>query len=192
MGNLTTPSDPGHPDGANAALAIRMLEAGAPFVGVGISGDSSFDLHSDEETMAPALFARTGQILAGIHFSLTRMNMIDDVVVMVMSEFNRTVYPGAYNNAHGSDHGDGPLYGMAPTWRYQPVIAFGGGIKPKVISGTDPDTNNPASASTSATRILVTLAKLGGVPDDALLWTPNADTFWDGNDIGDGLWSLWS
>jgi hypothetical protein len=169
-----------------------MLEAGAPFVALGLIGDdpqNGFDLHGAEETKAPPLFAHSAQIIAGIHFVLTNMGLLDSTVVVVVSEFNRTCYPGGYNGGRGSDHGQGPYYGSTPSWRYQPVVMFGGGIKPKLVNPTDPDTNNPITDSCSATRILYTLAKLAGVPDEAIPYSTNPDTFFDGPD---GLWSLWT
>src|SRR5262249_41554859 len=66
VGNVITQSSTGDGEGANVALAIRMLQMGSPTVAVGVG---NFDRHSQEKQQGPLLYGRFGRMLAGIYFA---------------------------------------------------------------------------------------------------------------------------
>jgi hypothetical protein len=177
-------------DGAarNVALAIRLLQLGAPAACVSIGG---FDTHDSEVQKAPRLYSRFARFVAGVHFALGRIpdpggggSLLDNTLVVTTSEFGRSgVEPGGFNAGDGTDHGD------APSWRNQAHVVFGAGVVPKRLHDTD-DNNVPAGAPASTHALLATIASATGVPQDTIdrLWPPGTGLYPEGGP----LWDLWA
>jgi hypothetical protein len=178
----------GTPDAGarNVALALRLLQLGAPAACVSIGG---FDTHDSEAQRAPRLYTRFARFLAGIHFALGRMpdpgggSMLDHTLVVTTSEFGRSGIDGGFNAGQGTDHGDGP------GWRYQAHVAFGAGITAKRLHPTDDD-NVPIGKPCSTHRLLATVAAAVGAPTDEIdkLWPSGSPLFPEGGP----LWDLWA
>jgi hypothetical protein len=170
----------------NVALALRLLQLGAPAVSVSIGG---FDTHDSEVQKAPALYTRFARFVAGIHFALARMpdpgggTMLDHTLVVTTSEFGRSGVDGGFNAGQGTDHGGGP------GWRYQAHVVFGAGVTPKKLHPTDDD-NVPIGKPCSTHRLLATIAAALGAPPDEIekLWPSGSALFPEGGP----LWDLWS
>jgi hypothetical protein len=170
----------------NVALALRLLQLGAPAVSVSIGG---FDTHDGEVDKAPPLYTRFARFLAGVHFALARMpdpeggTMLEHTLVMTTSEFGRSGIDGGFNAGQGTDHGSGP------GWRYQAHVVFGAGITPKKLHPTDDD-NMPIGKPCSTHRLLATIAAALGTPSAEIdkLW-PFASKLYP---EGGPLWDLWS
>jgi uncharacterized protein (DUF1501 family) len=170
----------------NVALALRLLQLGAPAVSVSIGG---FDTHDTEVQRAPRLYTRFARFLTGIHFALSRMpepggngSMLDHTLVVTTSEFGRSGVSGGFNAGDGTDHGSGP------GWRYQAHVVFGAGVVPMQLHRTDDD-NAPLGPPASTQRLLATIAAVAGVPQDEIdkLWPPGTKLFPEGGP----LWDLW-
>jgi len=170
----------------NVALALRLLQLGAPAVSVSIGG---FDTHDQEVQKAPRLYTRFARFLAGIHFALGRVPdpdggmLLDHTLVVTTSEFGRSGVDGGFNAGQGTDHGSGP------GWRYQAHVAFGAGIVPKKLHPTDAD-NVPIGKPCSTHRLLATIAAAIGVPADEIdkQWPTGAPAYPEGGP----LWDLWA
>ena len=179
------PGAPRDGDARNVALALRLLQLGAPAVSVSVGG---FDTHDHEVQKAPRLYTRFARFLAGIHFALARMpdpqggTMLDHTLVVTTSEFGRNGTDGGFNAAEGTDHGNGP------GWRYQAHVVFGAGIAAKRLHATDDD-NVPVGPPCSTQRLLATIAAALGAPADEIekLW-PRSPLFPEGGP----LWDLWA
>jgi hypothetical protein len=188
VGSGVTASNVGDLVAVRVALGLRLLQRGSPAVVCGVGG---FDLHSDEDAEAPALYTRFGRYLAGVHFALARIPdetgapLLDSTLVVTASEFGRS--PGlatGYNDANGTDHGDGA------SWRYQAHVVFGAGITPKVLAATD-DENLPLDGGGHSTHALfATLCAATGVPQSEIdaLWPPGTPLYPEGAP----LWELWA
>lgn len=171
-------------DASNVAMALRLLQLGAPAVSVSIGG---FDTHDHEVQRAPQLYTRFARFVAGVHFALSNIPsgsgvLLDDTLVVTTSEFGRSGVHGGFNAGQGTDHGNGP------GWRYQAHVVFGAGVKPKLLHATD-DNNVPVDRPLSTHCLLATIAAAAGVPQDAI------DARWPASALypeGGPLWDLWA
>jgi hypothetical protein len=173
-------------DDLEVAIGLRILQMGSPAAVISIGG---FDLHSEEMQKAPRLYARWARYLCGIHFALSNIAepdgtgmMIDHTLVCTASEFGRSQHSGGFNEGDGSDHGDDP------SWRYQPHVLFGAGVRPKVIYPVDV-ANEPTDGICSTQALLFTLAAAVGAPEGELerVW-PSATAL---HPETSPLWELW-
>jgi hypothetical protein len=171
----------------NVALALRLLQFGAPGVCVSMGG---FDTHDHEDERAPPLFTRFGRFLAGIHFALSHIPdpmggmMIDSTLVVTTSEFGRNgVEPDGFNAGLGSDHGGDP------GWRYQAHVVFGAGVVPKRLHDTD-DSNRPLDRPASTQRLLATIAAATGIDQSEIdrRWPTGTPLYPESGP----LWELWA
>lgn len=129
--------------GRNMALALRFLQHGSAAV---LVGDNGWDTHSSE--MGPySVSANTlARVLAGLNFSLKRMNhpeggtYWDRTLIILQSEFGRdNLQSSGYNSGGGSDHVGGPGS------RYQAFPYMGGlvGQAGRFFGRTDATTMEP-------------------------------------------------
>jgi hypothetical protein len=93
----------------DAALAVRLLQAGSPAVVLEVS---DFDFHSGERSEGPALYGFLGRLWATLHFLLSRIpdpsgegTLLDRTLVTTFSDFGRDGADGGWNGGEGSDHG---------------------------------------------------------------------------------------
>jgi uncharacterized protein (DUF1501 family) len=107
-----------YPEGSFATslkLVARLLAAnvGMRIFHVGLDG---FDTHSDQNDgdWHGTLLARVSDGLSALHADLTALGLDQNTLIVVFSEFGRTVYE---NGSRGTDHGT-----------VNPVIVFGGGV----------------------------------------------------------------
>lgn len=174
-------------DARQVALALRLLQFGAPAACVSIGG---FDTHDHEDERAPVLFSRLARFLAGIHFTLAHIPdpmggmMLDSTLVITTSEFGRNGFePDGFNAGLGSDHGGDP------GWRYQAHVVFGAGVVPKRVHDTD-DRNRPLDRPASTQRLLATVAAATGIDQAEVdrLWPPGTALYPESGP----LWELWA
>ncbi|MGH7151491.1 MAG: DUF1501 domain-containing protein, partial [Planctomycetota bacterium] len=101
--------------GRSLRLVVRLLVAdvGLRTFHLGYGG---FDTHDDQDVGGyhAGLLARLSLGLDALHADLVANGLADDTLVVVFSEFGRTVYQ---NGSHGSDHGS-----------VNPVLVFGNGV----------------------------------------------------------------
>jgi hypothetical protein len=132
----TDPGGMNQDQAMNGALAVRLLQLGAPAVCVEITG---FDLHSQERDQGPPLYAFLGRLWATLSWAMKRIpdplvptrSLYDTTLVMTMSDFGRD--PGSpstgFNGGEGSDHGADPsCYWLAH-------LAMGGGVQANRVVG---------------------------------------------------------
>ncbi len=174
-------------DARQVAVALRLLQFGAPAACVSIGG---FDTHDLEDERAPRLFSRLARFLAGIHFTLANVPdprggmLLDHTLVVTTSEFGRNGFaPDGFNAGRGSDHGGDP------GWRYQAHVVFGAGVVPKRLHDTD-DQNRPLDRPASTQRLLATLAAATGIDQGEIdrLWPSGTPLFPESGP----LWELWA
>ncbi len=174
-------------DARQVALALRMLQFGAPAACVSMGG---FDTHDLETERAPRLFSRLARFLAGVHFALGRIpdpmggSMLDSTLVVTTSEFGRNgVEPDGFNAGLGSDHGGDP------GWRYQAHVVFGAGVQPMRLHDTD-DRNRPLDRPCSTQRLLATIVAATGIDQAEVdrLWQPGTNLYPEAGP----LWDLWA
>jgi len=183
MQSSATPAWADEPFGLSGALAVRLLQTGAPIVTL---STGNFDTHSYEvidpkgespagRPMPPQIIQLT-RLLAGLHFALSTIaddkdpghSLWDSTVIFVCSEFGRGVgnnSPDGFNqpnglNLGGSDH---------DPWSAWPIL---GG--PVVAGGqllTDAD-----GGFYDQNRLFTTLLRGMGVDDGHSTYLPYADT----------------
>ncbi len=108
-----------HDLGRHMLLARRMLEAGVTFVKVTSYG---WDTHGDHFNGAASLHPKFDKPFAAMLEDLAERGMLDDVLVIAISEFGRTP---RINGHLGRDH-------WPEAWS---VAMAGRGIKPGVVAG---------------------------------------------------------
>ncbi len=108
-----------HDLGRHMLLARRMLEAGVTFVKVTSYG---WDTHGDHFNGASSLHPKFDRPFAAMLEDLAERGMLDDVLVVAISEFGRTP---RINGHLGRDH-------WPEAWS---VAMAGRGIKPGVVEG---------------------------------------------------------
>jgi len=82
--------------------AAQLIKAEIGTRCIFVSGDAGFDTHSGQVAAHATDFTALGSALAAFDRDLGKR--IDDVVVIVSTEFGRTVFA---NGSHGTDHGSG-------------------------------------------------------------------------------------
>jgi uncharacterized protein (DUF1501 family) len=119
-------------DATNVALALRLLQFGAPAVVAEIGG---WDYHSGELQGGPATYRMFGQLWASLYWLLSLLpepgqsdptvRMIDRTLVIAFSDFGRDPGPiKGFNGGDGTDHGV-----HAATW-YLGHPIMGAGVLP--------------------------------------------------------------
>ncbi len=119
-------------DAVNVALALRLLQFGAPAVVAEVGG---WDFHSGERQQGPATYRMFGHLWASLHWLLSLLpepgqpdpsvRMIDRTLVVAFSDFGRDPGPiRGFNGGDGSDHG-----AHAATW-YLAHPIMGAGVTP--------------------------------------------------------------
>ena len=88
--------------GSSLRQAAQLIRAEVGTRCVFVSGDGNFDTHSGQVSANAADFASLGSALRAFDQDLGQK--MDDVVVVVSTEFGRTVFA---NGSHGTDHGSG-------------------------------------------------------------------------------------
>lgn len=108
--------------GNSLRQAARLIKAGIGTRCIYVNVTGGFDTHSNQLTNNTNDFRPIGQALAA--FATDLGGLLDDVVVMVTTEFGRTA---AVNGAAGTDHGTG--YAM---------LVMGGGVRGGRVLGRWP------------------------------------------------------
>jgi uncharacterized protein (DUF1501 family) len=93
---------PEAPIGSSLRQAASLIKAGIGTRCIFVSGDGNFDTHSHQLVNNAADFAPLAKALAAFDKDLGKK--VDDVVVLVTTEFGRTVF---MNGSEGTDHGAG-------------------------------------------------------------------------------------
>lgn len=112
-----------HEIGRHMLVARKMLEAGITFVKVNSYG---WDTHGDNFNGHSTLMPKFDQAFAAIVEDLAQRSMLDNVLVIAMSEFGRTP---RINGHVGRDH-------WPEAWS---VVMAGCGIKPGIVVGKTND-----------------------------------------------------
>lgn len=140
-------------------LARRLVQAGVRCVSLSIS---DFDTHSDNFPRMRRLLPIVDHGLAALIDDLERLEMLDDVTIIVWGEFGRT--PKIDSKTGGRHHW--PKVGMA--------MMAGGGIRTgQVIGSTDKDGASAVSRPVHVQEVFATLYhNLGIDPETTLLEDP--------------------
>lgn len=88
--------------GSSLRQAAQLIKAEIGTRCIFVSGDGAFDTHSGQVAAHSKDFASLGSAMGAFDRDLGRK--IDDVVLIVSTEFGRTVFA---NGSHGTDHGSG-------------------------------------------------------------------------------------
>ncbi len=173
-GGATTSSNFDDPLGARMAMAIRMLQYGAPAVAVGFAG---WDLHRDEDKLMHTVSRPLGRALAGLLFVLEGMKRLDEVLVLVVSEWARDGVreDTGFNEHGGSDHRGGP------SSRYQILPVFGAGVKGgRVIGGMEHANDlTPLGDVYSSASLAATMLHALGLDSRAHIDADPIEALWD-------------
>lgn len=108
--------------GNSLRQAAQLIRAEIGTRCIFVDGGGNFDTHSGQLAANATDFASLGAALAAFDTDLGKK--IDDVVVMVTTEFGRTVFA---NGSHGTDHGSGYC-----------ALILGGKVRGGSIRGTWP------------------------------------------------------
>jgi uncharacterized protein (DUF1501 family) len=108
--------------GSSLRQAAQLVKAGLGTRSIYVNVPGVFDTHSNQAFNNTLEFQRLGDSLAAFAVDLGRL--MDDVVVMVTTEFGRTA---AVNGSAGTDHGSGYC-----------MIVMGGGVRGGRIYGQWP------------------------------------------------------
>ncbi len=165
--------------GGPTALAIRLLQLGAPAVAVGVGG---WDFHSDEDRGLPPLAASLGRALSALHFVLSRMadpdvpgkTYFDTTLVAVTSEFGRdnTSDSDGDGLTVGFNRGDGSDHHGTNASRYQALPIMGGPIPGgRLIVATD-DQVKPMGDPIASPSLLATFLAAVGVDPQPYVAAP--------------------
>jgi uncharacterized protein (DUF1501 family) len=169
----------------DAALAVRMLQAGSPAVVLEIS---DFDFHSGERTDGPPVYSFLGRLWATLSWLLARVpdpsgegTLLDRTLVTAFSDFGRDGVDGGWNGGEGTDHGvDASCFYLA-----HPVMGAGvrGG---RLIGGVSTSTYDARSEALqiSPQRWLATMLRALGLD--------STNPEWGFPDAGSPVAELWS
>jgi hypothetical protein len=172
--------------GGPTALAVRLLQNGAPAVAVGVGG---WDLHAREDRLLPRLAGSLGHTMAALYFLLSQLQdesvpgrtWWDTTLVVFTSEFCRdnTADTGdggqtiGFNRESGSDH-----HGTRPS-RYQSLPIMGGGTPGgRLLMRTD-EQLNPIGWPIASASLLATMLLAMGVDADAYFSYPALTQVWN-------------
>jgi hypothetical protein len=144
--------------GQSCLAARRMIEAGTRLVSVfwdeyGLAGDA-WDTHWNHfPRMIDQLCPQFDRAFAGLILDLEQRGMLDDTLVVVLSDHGRT--PKLSNaNGGGRDH-----WSQA----YSLIFAGGGIARGKVVGATDRDAGAPTDRPVSPKDVLATMYHLLGI-----------------------------
>ena len=143
--------------GRHMLLARRMLEAGVTFVKVTRYG---WDTHGDNFNGHASLVPKFDQAFAAMIEDLAGAAMLDNVLVVAMSEFGRTP---RINGHLGRDH-------WPEAWS---LVMAGAGSKPGVVAGK---TNDKGTWVTSEEQTSATCSTPGSMPSASIPRKPNTTT----------------
>jgi uncharacterized protein (DUF1501 family) len=152
--------------GQSLLLARRLVEAGVPFVQAAMGGVQTWDTHVDNwGRLKNTLLPQLDQGLAALMDDLAASGMLDQTLVMVMSEFGRTprvsTLPG--EKIPGRDH-----------WAaaYSGLFAGAGVRGGQVIGQTDASAAYVLSRPWSPADVCTTIFSALGVPAETTLADP--------------------
>lgn len=148
--------------GQSTLTARRLVEAGGRFISVfwdeyGLAG-TGWDTHWDHfPRMKDELLPGLDQTLSGLLVDLDRRGLLDETLVLCLSEHGRTPKIATSVQGGGRDH-----------WsRCYSVLMAGGGIaRGRVIGRSDKIASDPVENLVSPKDILATACHLLGVPPD--------------------------
>jgi hypothetical protein len=150
--------------GQAALTARRLVEAGGRFVTVfwdeyGLAG-TGWDTHWDHfPRMKDELLPGLDRTFSGLLIDLDRRGLLDETLVVLLSEHGRTPKLSLTNNG-GRDH-----------WSrcYSVVLAGGGVARGTVVGRSDTIASDPAERRVSPKDILATIYHLLGVAADTIV-----------------------
>ncbi len=153
--------------GQAALTARRLVEAGGRFITVfwdefGLAG-TGWDTHWDHfPRMKDELLPGLDQTLSGLLVDLDRRGLLDETLVVVLSEHGRTPKLASVQGG-GRDH-----------WSrcYSAVMAGGGVARGRVVGRSDKIASDPSERPISPKDILATIYHLLGI-DPATMLTDN-------------------
>jgi uncharacterized protein (DUF1501 family) len=109
--NQTSPA-PGFPAsglGLQLSHAATLIQQDQPFRVIKCS-EGGFDTHSGQLTRHDGSYPKLSESLAAFHKFLKTNNLLEQTLVVIYSEFGRTIYE---NSSLGTEHGTaGPMYVM--------------------------------------------------------------------------------
>jgi hypothetical protein len=139
-------------------MARRLVEAGTRFVEVRLA---DWDSHSDNFNRQKGLMSQLDPGFAGLLADLGRKSMLDDTLVVWLSEFGRTP---KVNAAQGRDH-------FTRAWS---AVLAGGGIQGgRVVGSTTADGMEVADRPVSVEDLYATLFDRLGIDGSKKVATPN-------------------
>jgi uncharacterized protein (DUF1501 family) len=149
-----------HRLGQSCLLASRLVERGVRTVFV---HDAGWDHHDRIATALtygfPPKLQALDQAVAALLDDLRDRDRLDDVLVLLASEFGRTP---RLNPSGGRDH-----------WpRAHSVLLFGAGVRPGVIGSTDARGEEPAGRPIAPEALFATCVAALGLDLDTVLHTP--------------------
>jgi hypothetical protein len=139
-------------------MARRLVEAGSRFVEVRLA---DWDSHSDNFNRQKGLMSQLDPGFSGLLEDLGRRSMLDDTLVVWLSEFGRTP---KVNAAQGRDH-------FTRAW--SSVLAGGGIQGGRVIGSTTEDGTEVADRPVSIEDLYATLFERLGINPEKKVATPN-------------------
>jgi hypothetical protein len=150
--------------GQSCLAARRMMEAGTKLVSVfwdeyGLAGDA-WDTHFDHfPRMTDQLLPGFDKAYSGLILDLERRGMLDDTLVVCISEHGRTPKINKAKNG-GRDH-----------WSraYSALFAGGGIARGRVVGSTDKYASDVADRPVGAKDLLATMYHLLGIDPHALI-----------------------
>jgi uncharacterized protein (DUF1501 family) len=148
--------------GQSCLLARRLIEGGVRTVLVRDKGwDHHTNILSSLTTGFPPKLPAVDNAVSALHHDLESRGMLEDVVVLVASEFGRTP---RINPSGGRDH-----------WsRASSALLFGGGIKEGAVVGkTDARGEEPIEQPVSPADLFYTVLSALGADTDRILTTPS-------------------
>ena len=146
--------------GWSLLMARRLVEVGVNMVQVNLGHTGTWDTHWENFTrLKERLLPATDRALAALLDDLNERGMLDDVLVVLASEFGRTprifLPPTAKGTEPGRDH-----WGFA-----QSVLFAGGGVQGgRVIGKTDKQAAYPASERKTPEDFAATIYRVLGIP----------------------------
>ncbi len=123
--SASTPTYPRYKLAQNLNWMAKMIKGGLP-TPVYYTGMGSFDTHSNQVGKQKALLAELSTSVKAFYDDMVASNLLDQVTVLIFSEFGRRVH----DNGSGTDHGAAA-----------PLFVIGGKNSGKII-GSNPDFDN--------------------------------------------------
>lgn len=120
--HVSAPTYPRYKLAQNLNWMAKMIKGGLP-TPVYYTGMGSFDTHSNQVGRQKALLTELSASVKAFYDDMLASNLIDQVTVLIFSEFGRRVH----DNGSGTDHGTAA-----------PLFVIGGKNSGKII-GTNPD-----------------------------------------------------